>query len=362
MTASNGIAARTFVDFGKERLVALCGAAGVSGEAGGLMRVFELLLEPWGQRRIGKSPAFRSEVADDGAPFEFSIALSSGRPELQVYVDPQADPPAAAPNLQVARASLEVVARELGAPLDRLRELEDLFLPAEPEPPFGLWIGASWADGREVRLKTYLNPHVRGRERGRHLVSEAMRRLGFERAWKDVEELLSLDDGRDEVGIISLDLSRSAADRIKLYVRHHRATSDRIGQVARLTGEHSPSDVAAFYGALAGNAGPFSKKPAATVFAFAESGTGQRCSAALEFPIGAYAETDEAARQRIVDCLSTFGLLPEPYERAIRAFATRPLEARAGIHAHVTLRRVAGAPRMAVYFASEAYAGRTPVG
>jgi DMATS type aromatic prenyltransferase len=362
MTASNAIEERTFVDFGTERLVALCRALGVGSDARGFLRAFELLLQPWGQRRIGQSPAFRSEVADDGAPFEFSIALSSGRPEIQVYVDPHADPPAAASNLQAARASLELVASELGAPLDRLRELEDLLLPAEPGPPFGLWIGVSWASGREVRLKTYLNPHVRGRERGRHLVSEAMRRLGFERAWKEVEDVLSLNDGRDEVGIISLDLSRSPADRIKLYVRHHRATSDRIGRVACLTGEHSPNDVAAFYDVLAGNPGPFSKKPAATVFAFAEPASGHACSAALEFPIGAYAETDEAARQRIGNCLSTFGLSAEPYETAIQAFATRPLDARAGIHAHVTLRRVAGRPRIAVYFASEAYARGTPVG
>jgi DMATS type aromatic prenyltransferase len=362
MTGSNAIEERTFVDFGTERLVALCGSLGVDSDARSLVGAFERLVHGWGQRRIGKSPAFRSDVADDGAPFEFSIALSSGPPEIQVYVDPQADPPTAASNLTAARGSLEVVARELGAPLDRLRELEDLFLPPEPGPPFGLWIGVSWAPGRGVRLKVYLNPHVRGREHGRHLVSEAMRRLGFDRAWNDVGEVLSLNDGRDEVGIVSLDLSQSANDRIKLYVRHHRATIERIGRVARLTGEHSPSDVAAFYGALAGNPGPFSKKPAATVFAFADRASHHPYSAALEFPIGAYVETDEVARQRIGNCLSIFGLSPEAYEAAIRAFATRPLDARAGIHAHVTLRRVAGGPRIAVYFASEAYLARTPVG
>ena len=101
MSASNAIEERTFVDFGTERLVALCGSFGAGSEARGFLRAFELLVHPWGQRRIGKSPAFRSEVADDGAPFEFSIALSSGHPELQVYVDPQADPPAALADLLI---------------------------------------------------------------------------------------------------------------------------------------------------------------------------------------------------------------------------------------------------------------------
>jgi hypothetical protein len=53
--------------------------------------------------------------------------------------------------------------------------------------------------------------------------------------------------------------------------------------------------------------------------------------------------------------LTSFGLETDAYERALHAFSTRPLHLRAGIHAHVTLRRVVGGPRLAVYFASEAY-------
>jgi hypothetical protein len=78
-------------------------------------------------------------------------------------------------------------------------------------------------------------------------------------------------------------------------------------------------------------------------------------SVTLEFPIGSYVGSDEVARQRIAGCMTRFGLSPQPYEAAVQAFATRPLAQRAGMHAHVTLRRQANRPRLAVYLASEAY-------
>jgi DMATS type aromatic prenyltransferase len=352
----DGIAERTLVDFGAERLAALCSALGVSDGTRELRQVFRLLVGPWGQRPIGASPVSPSNVADDGAPYEFCVAFSQGLPEIQVYVDPRGEEPSPASNLARARAILEAAANELGAPLERLRRLEDLFLPASPGPPFGLWVGASCSPGSGLRLKAYVNPHVRGRDRGVALVTEAMRRLGLARAWNELAGALQLNDGRDEVGIVSLDLSRSGAERIKLYVRHHLATVARIAGVARLTGEHDPSHVAEFYSALAESSGPFQQKPAATVFAFVDDAPDRPRSVALEFPIGAYVDSDDVARQRIAKCMEGFGLAAAPYEAAIRAFATRPLELRAGIHAHVTLRRVADGPRLAVYFASEAYA------
>src|SRR5688572_15632246 len=164
------VAQRTFIDYGTERLAALCHALDAGLESVALVETFQRLLHPWGERLIGQSPRCRSNVADDEAPFEFSIALSRGAPEVQVYVDPHADPPTPAANLCTARALLDMVARELDAPLDRLREVENLFLPPDPGPPFGLWIGASWTPGHAIRLKVYLNPHVLGHRRAPELV------------------------------------------------------------------------------------------------------------------------------------------------------------------------------------------------
>jgi DMATS type aromatic prenyltransferase len=346
---------RTFAEFGAERLAALCDAVGTSSASAELVELFRSLTRPWGTRRIGTRPSYVSNIADDRAPFEFAIAVSKGPPEIQVYVDPQGEPPTLRENVRVARDLLGVIASEWGLSLERFRAIESLFLPEDPGPPFGLWIGASWTPGRDVLFKVYLNPLVRGRASSPDLIAQAMERLGLRRAWRTLEGALSLLDGRDELAIVAMDLGPSGPTRLKLYVRHYGASASRILSIAELTGEFDPSEVSTFYASLSGTEGPFLKKPIATVLAFREPGSAGPAEVSLEYPIGSYVENDEVARERIARCLGAFGLPTDPYERAIRALAIRPLAARAGIHAHVTLRRLASGPRLGVYFASEAY-------
>lgn len=349
------VADKTFAEFGMERLGALCDELGTESARCELLELFQSFLRPWGTRRVGTVPSYASNVADDQAPFEFAIALSNGPPELQVYVDPQGEPPNARSNARTARELLAVVARERGVSLAQFEALEGLFLPDDPGPPFGLWLGASWMAGRDTLLKVYLNPHARGSAASPDLMREAMARLGLQQAWRTVENALSLRDGRDEIGIAALDLGASGPTRLKVYIRHHRVSVPEILPVATLTGEFTASEVSLFYSLLSEQQGPFLEKPIATVFAFREPGSAVPLAATLAFPIGKYVENDEIARRRIARCLNAFGLSHDQYERAVRALAIRPLAARAGIHAHVTLRRLASGARVGVYFASEAY-------
>jgi len=346
---------RTFAEFGLEKLAALCGVSMTEREATAIRDVFRLLMVPWGDRPIGAVPAYRSHISDDEAPFEFSIACSADGPEIQVYVEPQGTAPAAAANLHAARALVDVLASDYGAWLDDLRAIESLFLPDPPGPPFSLWVGASWTRGRGLLFKVYLNPHVRGREHSVDLVAAALDRLGFGAAWLAIEPALPLRDGRAEPGLLSLDLSRQGGRRVKLYVRYHGATLRELEAIAGLTREHHPDEVRRFYTTLADGTGPFLDKPPITELVFAEPHTTRPSATTLEFPIARYVGDDEVARQRIERCLRGFGLAPEPYVRAIRAFATRPLDERAGLHSHVTLRRGAAGPRIAIYLAGETY-------
>ena len=355
MVENGAVADKTFAEFGAERLAALCNELGTESARNELVELFRSFVRPWGTRRIGTVPSYASNVADDRAPFEFAIAISNGPPELQLYVDPQGEPPNARSNARTARELLEVVARERGISLAQFEALESLFLPDDPGPPFGLWLGASWMAGRDTLLKVYLNPHARGSAATPELMREAMARLGMQQAWRTVESALSLRDGRDEIGIAALDLGGSGPARIKIYVRHHRVSVPQILPIATLTGEFTASDVSLFYSLLSEQQGPFLEKPIATVFAFREPGSAAPAAATLEFPIGKYVENDEIARRRIGRCLKAFGLAHDQYDRAIHALAIRPLAARAGIHAHVTLRRLASGARVGVYFASEAY-------
>jgi len=348
------IARKTFAEFGRERLSALCAAAGTP--ATDLCGLFTRMIMPWGERRIGASPSYRSNVADDQAPFEFSIALSDEAPELQFYVEALGEPPDLRSNMPAGRTLLDTIARDLGAPLDRLNAIEDLFFPEQPLGAFTSWAGISYRQGRPPQLKVYLNPQVQGPSMAPSVTAEAMRRLGLGRPWSKLNDaLVSSRDRFDEIGILSLDLSDASDARVKIYIRHHGARINDLEAFASTAAENYPEDVRAFYATLADSDGPFLRKPVITEMAFTDASLEAPSSVTLEFPIGSYVATDEVARHRIADCMTKFGLSPDLYEAAALAFATRPLEQRAGMHAHVTLRRLANRPRIGVYLASEAY-------
>lgn len=354
----SAIADMTLLGYGTDRLTALCDAMDRQADFEPLLRAFRRLMSPWGEQRVGDRPRYRSGVSDDAAPFEFSIGVSDGAPEVQVYVEPLGEPPEPAYNMIAGRAALVLLAHEARASLDRLQAVEDLFFPDAPQPPFSLWVGASVMPGREMLLKVYLNPQVRGPESAPELLTECMKRLGFGAAWERIESALSLRDGRDEATIVCLDLSSANHSRVKVYVRHHEATLRDVSAIASLANRHHESDVATFYSILAGGITRFLRKGPITELAFLDAAAVGPSEASLEFPIGSYVATDADARERILRCLAAFGLPSAGYERAIQAMATRPLVERAGIHAHVTLRRPPAnsfKPRIAVYFASEAY-------
>jgi len=354
------IARKTFAEFGRERLSALCEAAGIpSADVCGL---FTRMIMPWGERRIGKVPLYRSNVADDEAPFEFSIAISDDAPELQFYVEALGEPPDLLSNMPAGRTLVDTMARNLGAPLDRLNAIDDLFFPARPGGAFTSWTGISYRHGCPPRLKVYLNPQVQGLGMAPSVTAEAMQRLGLGTPWSKLSDaLVSSPDRFDEIGILSLDLSEASDARVKIYIRHHRARISDLEAFTSTAIEHYPDDVREFYATLADGDGPFLRKPVITEMAFTDASQWGPSSVTLEFPIGSYVATDEVARCRIANCMTKFGLSPNLYEAAALAFATRPLEQRAGMHAHVTLRRLANRPRIGVYLASEAYiAGGTP--
>jgi hypothetical protein len=154
---------------------------------------------------------------------------------------------------------------------------------------------------------------------------------------------------------LCLDLSTDPLARVKVYRRHYQATVAQIGALAGLAGDYLPGDAERFYGAVASHPGPFLAKPPTTSLTFRE-GDGERpCSVTMEFPFSSYVGDDRAASERIERCFTAYGLDPSRYRKAIEAIATRPLDQGNGIHAHLTHRRVDGAPRLTVYFATEAY-------
>lgn len=352
------VSGKTFVEYGLERLRALCVGVGASALSADCCRLFETALHPWGHVHIGHRPRYRSAIADDEAPFELSVGLSQGLPEVQFYVEAQGEPPGLEANMTAGRQLLDRLARRANASMQRFRAIEDLFLPSQPQGDFTIWTGASWVLGHDVRLKVYLNPQVRGKHAAPRVLEEAMARLGFERPWAKVQSQLALDRAH-EVSILSLDLSDEADARVKVYIRHYVGGLASIHQQASMARDYVADDVTLFYDVMTAGRNVFDRKPPITELAFSATWAEGPASVTLEFPIGKYAANDEIASRRIGDCLGGFGLHRASYDQLVRAFATLPPDRTRGIQAHVTLRRVAGQARVAVYFASGAYPARS---
>lgn len=345
---------KTLVEYGTERLLALCKGLGVPALSSGLCECFSEMAEPWGHQPVGALPRYRSNIADDEAPFEFSVALSDGPAEVQFYVEAQGEPPTLESNMLAGRALVDRLAAKPEHSFDRFRAIEDLFLPREPHGAFTIWIGASATPGTEVQLKAYLNPQVRTAHVAPRLLADAMKRLGLEQPWDRVQAAL-LGNTADEVSILSLDLSNHPEARVKVYVRHHSGHRGDIHRLASLASDYVARDVDLFYDVLGAGAQRFGRKPLITELSFTRRVQGGPSSVTVEFPIGSYVANDHLARLRVGECLRTFGLSSQRYDAVIEAFAPRPLTESRGVHAHVTLRRIGTRPRIAVYFASDAY-------
>lgn len=345
-----------WTEFGLDRMRRLCESCDAEACWPEMLDLFSRLTAGWGRQGIGTRAAYPSSIADDGAPLEFSVAFCGGSSEVQFYVEVLGDSPSLVANGRAGLSLLDELARERGLPLERIRLVEDLFFPAAPSGLFTLWIGATCTPGRSAQLKVYVNPQVQGPDAAGRVVDTAMARLGFASQWAKVSSMLAAgSQRRDEVGIVSFDLSASSDARIKVYIRHHGAEVRDLDQFGATAADYCETDAETFYTALAETSGPFAHKPPITELTFADRSAEGPSSVTLEFPIGSYVATDEIAMRRVSACMSQFGLSSERYEKAIRAFATRPLNERGGIHAHVTLRRLAKQPRIAVYLATEAY-------
>jgi hypothetical protein len=349
---------QTFLEFGVARLWRLCEAVGMGREqASPIIETFRSLSRSWGHWTIGQQPRWNPSIlSDDHAPFEFSTASSKGGPEVQIYIEALGDPPSLASNLASGLSILREIARDHGLPLDRWRAMSDLFLPDAPQGLFTLLFGVTWRPGSPLRFKLYLNPQVRGPDAVASLMQEAMARLGLADAWAAASApCAGRGTGLDELMYLCLDLTAEQHGRAKVYRRHYQATVEELDALASVAADYEEGEAVRFYGAVADHVGPFLAKPVITSLTFREGDTAIPGSVTLEFPLSSYVKNDAEANQRVLQAFRSYDLDPARYEAAIRAVAVRPLDRGNGIHAHITHRRVDDAPRLTVYYATEAY-------
>lgn len=346
----------TFQEFGTARLQSLCEAVDYeAAEADTVRRFFTFMSSPWGARRIGTTPLWMSDITDDHTPFELSLAIEDGQPEVRFLMETQSarGPTTLRSTWEDGLALTQRLNAEFGVPLERFNRVKDLFEPVDPRARFALWHAFFLKDGRPD-LKVYLNPAARGPERANTVVQQALERLGFSGAWRCLSEQALRPGGKDQILYFSLDLSAHRAARVKIYLAHRDTTAEELESVMSLAKEHVPGEAWVFCQALKGHTGRFeASRPVLTCLSFTSDDDERPSSVTLHVPVRCYVGNDGQTMERIRYLLEPQGhaLL----KRAVSALAHRQLDAGAGLIQWASMRRQGGKIRTTVYLATEAY-------
>jgi hypothetical protein len=343
---------QTFRALGHSKLAALCHALGMSAEFAGAIRIFDLFGESWADRTRSR-PHPPSDLTDDSSPFEFSVALEDGRPELRLLAEVQSDLATPRSNWEAAWQLTEQLGRIYGVSLARARAIADLFEPSARNCLFGLWHAACLRPGRTPSFKLYLNPSARGEALVDASIEQAFARLGQSDSYAWLREHAMLRGAKDRFSYLSIDLGDDADIRTKVYVAHHDAVAGDVERVMAAVPGHVPGDASVFCDAMA--RGPFRRRPLLTCMAFVD-GKREPSTVTLHVPVRCYAENDLVVLDRVRQFLSaTEATL---HTQAVRSMASRPLAAHAGLQTYTSFRRVEGRKRLTVYLSPEIYSSQ----
>jgi DMATS type aromatic prenyltransferase len=345
----------TFEEFGLARLQALCEAVGYeASDTETAKRFFSFMSSPWGSRRIGRAPPWKSDITDDHTPFELSLALEDGRPEVRFLMEAQNahGPTTLRSTWEDGLALTERLGQEFGVRLERFNLVKDLFEPVDPRARFALWHAFFLKDGR-ADIKVYFNPAAQGPERANAVVQEALERLGLHGAWRCLSEQAMRSEGQDQIIYFSLDLSAHRAARVKIYLAHRDVSAEELEFVMSLAKEYVPGEAWVFCQALKGHTGRIeTSRPLLTCLSFT-SDDARPSSVTLHVPVRCHVANDGQTMERI-----RFLLDPQGHtllERSVRALAHRRLDAGVGLIQWASMRRQGGKIRTTVYLATEAY-------
>jgi DMATS type aromatic prenyltransferase len=350
----------TYIEAGIEKLTALADAVGLKDRLPQIIEIFRAMTASWGERKVGAESAWQSDVSDDSAPFEFSIAFEDDRPELRILLEAQGSNPSLQSNWQAGLELNQYLAEHFNINLDRFQQIEDLFVPTNLEAKFSIWHSACFYPDKEPAFKLYLNPQSKQKSLAAAVVEESLVRLGFPHAWMGLAEVAAQrGPEQDEFVYFSLDLSAHSQARVKIYLRHYDATLAELEKAFSLAQNYVPGDVTEFCQALIPTQGSFTSKPMASCFAFIEGNDDRPTGATLCVPIGYYVSSDRVVADRLHQYFSQHHLPTSVYTGVLQAFATRPLDSGCGMHSHLSLRRENQQLRVTVYLNPEINAVRS---
>jgi len=320
------------------------------------------LLGPHGSRLLSEPPVWPSNVADDHTPVEFSLAYSKGEPPaLRILAEALGSPPRVQTNMSAAYGFIDAQTDRLGLSTARLDSVRDLFTAEHPHGTFALWCSLVFRSGRAPEVKVYFNPEVKGVERARDLVEEALHRLRMGTSYRTMLKQAvrpgELGHG-DRLAFFALDLHDGPQARVKLYLTHHHAEVRDVIRAASIVDGVDPTELAEFCVAAAGTR-RFDGRPLVGSYTLTE-GADTPVGYSIYVPIRGYVNDDREARVRVVALLTRYGFDSALFDEAVRAVTRRPLRDGVGMIAHVSLRLGPPRPGVTVYLSAEAYQVNPP--
>ncbi|KAJ0108532.1 beta-eliminating lyase [Diaporthe amygdali] len=345
----------TYIEAVSRQLAILSSSLKHSAAAGQqLQNAFGLAAQAWGHAAIPSEPGYNgfvSNVTNDGAPHEYSVAISqrTGDAELRFLVEAQPNENTWMCLRNEALCVTKNIATECGksVSLDRFNLIRDLLLPEKSKngnATMAMWHSCALLPSSEPHWKVYFDPSAAsGRSPAARSATtcEALSRLGLGESWAQLKQQMSPDE---YVIYFSLDLCHNAEARVKVYVAHPNATAAEVARKHDALCESSSDsyEIQRFCLAMSGGSfGPFTSKPLISCFAFTSSAPGSSVGT-VHFPIDAYVSHDAEARKRIEryyqESTITSPLCRERYTRALEIVQRRPLQQGPGIHAWVSLK------------------------
>lgn len=152
---------QTYIEAGIEKLTALCHAVGLEDKIVQATDIFRGMAASWGNKAVGDLSGWQSNVSDDGAPFEFSIAFKENRAELRILLETQGSEPTLESNWAAGIKLNEYLAERFDVSLDRFNQIQDLFVPSHPDANFAIWHSVCLFTDKEPAFKLYLNPQAK---------------------------------------------------------------------------------------------------------------------------------------------------------------------------------------------------------
>ncbi|MFG3136411.1 tryptophan dimethylallyltransferase family protein [Streptomyces sp. NPDC048211] len=314
-------------------------------------------------RPLSLPPASPTFLSDDHSPVEFSLANApDSAPALRVLVEPGWAHSDMADSGRAGLAVIRAMGARWGFATDRLDSIADLFLPAAPQGTLALWYALDLRAGGVPGVKVYLDPSASGPENAARTVREALRRLGYGRAFEQLPPAAGYP-------FLALDLGDWASPRVKVYVRHPRMSADDACALSRNSGA-TAADIRYFFHAAAGSLAPSERggtdplrlvrRPALTCHSFTE-GDNNPSGFTLHIPVRDYVRDDEETLARATALLTRAGMDPTVLNRSLGALTQRTLADGVGLIAYLALVYERNRPpRLTTYLSSEAYRVRPP--